>query len=53
MDGERLVMTKRVNCILGQESGVMHRAVVDNLEQCVVFILNIDVVQIDETVSAS
>lgn len=46
-------MTERVNCILGQESCMMHGAVVDDLQQCVVFVLDVDVVEVDEAVCAS
>lgn len=46
-------MAKRVDCVFGQESGMMHGAVVDDLEQCVVFVLDVDVVEVDEAVCAT
>ena len=46
-------MAKSIDCILGQESGVMHGAVVDDLEQCVVFVLDVDIVEVDEAVCAA
>ena len=39
--------------MLRQEAGVMHGAVVDNLEQSVVFVLDVEVVEVNETICAA
>lgn len=46
-------MAQSVDCILGQEAGVMHGAVVDDLQQSIVFVLDVDVVEVDEAVCAA
>lgn len=53
MDREDFIVTEGVDGLLGQEPRVMYRAVIDHLPECVIFIGDGCIVDVDQAICAA